>query len=218
MANIYNLTTSNIAVVEGQLKAIYTCPSDKNHTRISLYGMSRDVGSKFDLYIKKGTNPGNADLLVNDYKTNELTLVNIVVGTGETVYFRAVKGSFNLRMEGFEEKNAKVKRAGKLTSLIPPANTNTLLYQAPTTDVRYTLCDVNISNLDTVVDDIEIYISRQDTPSSSELVVKTTVTAIDKDTPFYVVESLRLAAGEKIFVKANNSNSINFLVNGVEVM
>jgi len=218
MANIYNLTTSNITVDEGQLKAIYTCPPDKNHTRISLNGMSLDVDSRFDLYIKQGTNPGNADLLVNDYKTDELRLVNIIVGTGQTVYFRAVKGSFNLRMDGFEENNAKVKRAGKLTSLIPPANTNTLLYQAPTTDVRYTLCDVNISNLDTVDDDIEIYISRQDTPSSSELVVKATVTAIGTDTPFYVMESLRLAAGEKIFVKANNSNSINFLINGVEVM
>lgn len=218
MANIYNLTTSNIAVAEGQLTAIYTCPSDKNHTRLSLYGMSRDVDRRFDLYIKQGTNPGNADLLVNDYKTNELRLENIVVGTGQTVYFRAVKGSFNLRMEGFEENNAKVKRAGKLASLIPPANTYTLLYQAPTTDVRYTLCDVNISNLDSLDDDIEIYISRQDTPSSSELVVEATVTAIYKDTPFFVVESLRLAAGEKIFVKANNSDSINFLVNGVEVM
>lgn len=218
MAAVYNLTTSNIAVTEGQLTAIYTCPSDKNHTRISLYGISQDADSTFDLYIKQGTNPGNPDLLVNDFKTNELTLENIVVGTGQTVYFRAVKGSFNLRMEGFEENNSKVKRAGKLASLVPPANVVTLLYQSPTTDVRYTLCDINISNLDTIEDDIEIYISRQNTPSSSELVVKATVEAIPSETPFYVFESLRLSAGEKVFVKANNSNSINFLVNGVEVM
>lgn len=215
---------SKFSITAGSAQQVYTCPAGKSHAVVNLkfYKENTTQDALIAVALATESNPSNltsVDYFVDDIEligtTNFAELTRIVVGQGERLYVKVVSGpDIVVRVDGAEENNALVAKAGRLAALSIPNTAQTQVYANAIPNVAYISSSITLFNTSSTSNaTIEGWISTSATPSATDKLFKFEITPSDTA----IVENLNLSPNEKIFIQSNQPNTEVF-INGFVIL
>lgn len=220
---LLNPVVSKFTLTAGVPQEVYVCPANKSHALVNLSFFKDNLSGTSLIAVALSSESNPANLTTVDYFVDDIELIDtvnvaeldkIIVGKGERLYVKVLSGSnINVRLTGIEENNPKILKAGRLAATNIPNTARTQIYSNNLSNVSYISASVTIFNTSpTNNNQVECWISTSTTTSATDKVLN--IETPPQDTT--ILENLFISPNEKIFVKANQSNT-EFFINGFVV-
>lgn len=208
-------------LTEGVPVELYSCPEDKSHAFLDATFFRELLDTDTFVEIGLSTKSSAAQLTSLDFFLDDIELAGgvhnaeltkLVVGPGERVYARVWEGEdVNVRVTGVEEDNPLILKAGRLGAKYSGEDVKEVVFDNILAGTAYTACSVTVYNPDdTETADIEVWISKDNSPSDLDKISRFQLTTEDSA----IIESIILSAGDKIICRSNIANT-EFFVNGL---
>lgn len=214
--------TSKMTVTSGSVVEVYSCPSNKTNAYVTLTFFKEDTFSDSLVMIALTDKTDPNTLTTVDYFIDDLELIGtannaeldkLIVGANERLYVKVVSGpDVNVRVSGVEENNTKILKAGKLAASKLTGTGQTQIFQNNFSNVAYITASVTIFNTQANNALVEMWITSNTTPATSDKVMKIEVPANDTA----ILSNIMLNPNEKIFVKSNQVDT-EYFINGIVV-
>lgn len=220
---LLNPVVSKFTLTAGVPHEVYMCPANKSHALVNLSFFKDNLSGTSLIAVALSSESNPANLTTVDYFVDDIELIDtvnvaeldkIIVGKGERLYVKVLSGSnINVRLSGIEENNPKILKAGRLAATNIPNTARTQIYSNNLSNVSYISTSVTIFNTSpTNNNQVECWVSTSNTPSATDKVLNIRIPPQDTT----ILENLLISPNEKIFVRANQSNT-EFFINGFVV-
>lgn len=215
--------SSSTILTEGVPQEVYACPSNKSHAIVNINFFKTQVtgDALIEIGLSTSSNPStltSVDYFIDDIElignVNSAELNKVIVGRGEKLYVRVVSGpDIAARVEGMEENNPSVLKAGRLAAVSVAGTNQTTLHTSDEQNASYTSASITVYNADPEYDsNMKMWITSKPVPTAEDQVFGTILTPEDT----IIMENINLLPGEKIVVESSTANS-EWFVNGIVV-
>lgn len=215
--------SSSTILTAGVPQEVYACPSNKSHAIVNVNFFKTQVTSDALIEIALSTSSDPNSLTSVDYFIDNIELIGnvnsaelnkVIVGRGEKLFIRVVNGpDIAARVEGMEEDNPAVLRAGRLAAMATSGTSQATVYTNNLENASYASASITIYNADKKDGaTMKMWITKKETPSTEDQVFGVVLTPEDT----IIVENINLLPEEKIVVQSSTPNA-EWFVNGIVV-